>query len=79
MPEAEATLRRATALQPKGFGYHLALGATLKYEGKLTEARNQFVLELQLGPDSDATALLRSIDTGEGAPLPLNTITAYPR
>jgi len=79
MPEAEATLRRATALQPKGFGYHLALGATLKYEGKLTEARNQFVLELQLGPDSDATALLRSIDTGEGAPLPSNTITAYPR
>lgn len=79
MPEAEATLRRAIALQPNGFGYHLALGATLKYERKLTEARNQFVLELQLGPDADATALLRSIDNGEGAPQPLNTITAYPR
>lgn len=79
MPEAEAILRRATSLQPKGFGYHLALGATLKYEGNLTEARRQFELELQLGPDSDASALLRSIDTAGAAPPALNTITVHQR
>jgi hypothetical protein len=39
MPKAEATLRHATEIQPKGFGYHLALGATLKYEGRLLEAK----------------------------------------
>lgn len=77
MPEAEATLRRATDLQPKGFGYHLALGATLKYEGKLTEARLQLEDELQLGPDPDASALLKAIDTGNVEPAALNTITVH--
>lgn len=78
MPEAESTLRRATTLQPKGFGYHLALGAALKYQGKLAEARKQLELELQLGPDSEATVLLRSIDSGGAAPPALNTITVHP-
>jgi protein O-mannosyl-transferase len=62
MPQAEATLKRATDLQPRGFGYHLALGAALKYEGNLTEAKKQLEIELQLGPDQEASALLRSID-----------------
>ena len=79
MLEAEATLRRATVLQPKGFGYHAALGATLKYEGKLADARKQFELELALGPDSDASALLKSIETGASAPSALNTVTVRSR
>ena len=62
MPQAEGTLRRATALQPKGFGYHMALGATLKYQGNLREAKRQFELELQLGPDQQASALLQSVN-----------------
>jgi len=77
MPEAEATLRRATDLQPGGFGYHVALGAALKSEGKLVEARRQFERELQLGPDSDASALLKAIDTGNTAPPALNTVTVH--
>ena len=61
MPEAEATLRQAIERQPKGFGYHLALGGTLKYEGHLAEAKRQFELELALGPDQQASALLRTV------------------
>jgi protein O-mannosyl-transferase len=63
MPQAEATLRRATDLQPRGFGYHVALGAALRYEGNLTEAKKQLQLELQLGPDQQASALLKAVDT----------------
>lgn len=62
MPEAELTFRRATGLQPKGFGYHVALGAVLKYEGNLVDAKKQFELELQLGPDQEASELLQSVD-----------------
>lgn len=61
MPEAEATLRQAIELQPKGFGYHLALGGTLKYEGNLAEAKRQFELELALGPDQQASSLLGTV------------------
>ena len=32
--------------EPKSFGYHLALGGTLKYEGNLTEAKSQLELGL---------------------------------
>jgi protein O-mannosyl-transferase len=70
MPQAEGTLRRATALQPKGFGYHMALGATLKYQGNLREAKRQFELELQLGPDQQASALLQSVDAELSAGTP---------
>jgi protein O-mannosyl-transferase len=63
MPEAESTLRHATDLQPKGFGYHVALGAVLKYEGNLVDAKKQFELELQLGADKEASELLQSVDT----------------
>ena len=63
MPEAESTLRHATDLQPKGFGYHVALGAVLKYEGKVVDAKKQFELELQLGADKEASELLQSVDT----------------
>jgi protein O-mannosyl-transferase len=63
MPEAEATLRRATELEPKGFGYHLALGATLKYEGHVDEAKKQLELELQLGPDQEASTLLQTVNS----------------
>lgn len=78
MPEAEASLLRAVTLQPKGLGYHTALGATLKYEGKLDEAKKQFELELQLGPDSEASALLRSVDLKGITPTPLHTIAVKP-
>jgi protein O-mannosyl-transferase len=63
MPQAEATLRHATEIQPKGFGYHLALGATLKYEGRLLEAKRQLDLELSLGANAAASALLHQLDT----------------
>ena len=78
MPEAEATLRRATALEPKGIGYHLVLGATLRYEGKLAEAKMELERELQLRPDSDASALLLSIESGGAAPQRFNTINVHP-
>lgn len=68
MPEAEASLRRAITLQPKGPGYHLALGATLKYEGRLAEAKKELEMEFRIGPDSDARTLLQSIDSGTPAP-----------
>jgi len=54
-------------LQPKGFGYHLALGGTLKYEGNLTEAERQLELELSLGPDQQASTLLRTVKAELGA------------
>jgi tetratricopeptide (TPR) repeat protein len=63
MPQAEATLREATARQPKGFGYHLALGAALKYQGKLPEAKKQLELELSLGADAEASMLLNQVNT----------------
>jgi tetratricopeptide (TPR) repeat protein len=68
MPEAEGTLRRAIQIQPKAFGYHVALGAALKHEGKLIEAKEEFEMELALGPDVEATALLREVEErlGEG-------------
>jgi Tfp pilus assembly protein PilF len=62
MPQAEGTLRSATALQPKGFGYHLALGAVLRYQGNLSDSKKQLELELQLGPDQQASALLQSVN-----------------
>jgi len=67
MHEAESTLRRAIHIQPKGFGYHLALGAVFKYQGKLLEAKEQFEMELRLGPDGEATALLRQVEEQLGA------------
>ena len=62
MPQAENTFRHAIQAQPKGFGYHLALGAALKYEGNLSEAKQECEAELKLGPDSEASALLRELD-----------------
>jgi protein O-mannosyl-transferase len=62
MPQAAATLQRAIELQPKGFGYHLALGAALKYQGNLPAAKQQFEMELSLGADAEAAALLREVE-----------------
>ncbi len=62
MPQAENTFRHAIQAQPKGFGYHLALGAALKYEGNLSSARQEREAELKLGPDAEASALLRELD-----------------
>ncbi len=62
MAEAEATLRQAVELQPNGFGYHRTLGAALKHQGKLTEAKMQLELELQLGADQEATEILAEVD-----------------
>ncbi|HEV2470868.1 MAG TPA: tetratricopeptide repeat protein [Candidatus Sulfotelmatobacter sp.] len=66
MAEAESTLQRAVDLEPKGFGYHVALGAALKYQGRLREAKKQFELELGIGPDAEATALLQQVETQLG-------------
>ncbi|HVR24973.1 MAG TPA: glycosyltransferase family 39 protein [Candidatus Polarisedimenticolia bacterium] len=63
MSKAEATLRQATEIQPKGYGYHLALGAALKYQDKLPEAKKQVELELSLGADAEASKLLNQINT----------------
>lgn len=62
MAQAEATLRQAAELQPNGFGYHRALGAALKHEGNLIEARKQLELELHLGADPEASELLGEVD-----------------
>ena len=66
MPQAEVTLHQATELQPKGFGYHLALGAALKYEGKLPEAKKQLELELGLGANAEASTLLSQVNAQLG-------------
>jgi tetratricopeptide (TPR) repeat protein len=66
MSKAEATLRQATEIQPKGYGYHLALGAALKYQGKLPEAKKQVELELSLGADAEASKLLNQVNTQLG-------------
>lgn len=77
MPQAEATLRQAIEIQPKGFGYHLALAAALNYEGKLVEAKRQLDSELTLGADAEASALLHQVDTqlAETPHLHLATVT----
>jgi Flp pilus assembly protein TadD len=62
MVDAESTLRRAIQIQSKGFGYHLALGATLKHQGKLVEAKQQFELELSLRSDAEAAGLLQEVE-----------------
>ncbi len=62
MSQAEATLQRAIELQPKGFGYHVALGAALKHQGRLLAAKRQFEMELSLGADADAEGLLHEVE-----------------
>lgn len=62
MAEAENTLRRATQIQSKAFGYHLALGAALEHQGKLLEAKQQFEQELSLGSNAEAAALLQDVE-----------------
>jgi Flp pilus assembly protein TadD len=62
MPLAEATLRQAVALQPRGLGYHLALAAALKSQEKLLEARNQLEQELKLGADPETSKLLTEVN-----------------
>jgi len=64
MPLAEATLRRAVELNSKARGYHLALGAALKHEGRLRDARDQLQLELALGADPETSAVLAEVDAG---------------
>jgi tetratricopeptide (TPR) repeat protein len=66
MSKAEATLRQATEIQPKGYGYHLALGAALKYQDKLPEAKKQIELELSLGANAEASKLLNQVNTRIG-------------
>jgi tetratricopeptide (TPR) repeat protein len=70
MPLAEATLRRAAELDPKTPGYHLALGAAMKYQGKLPEARKQLELELKLGANPEASRILGEVDGGLNASAP---------
>jgi len=62
MQLAEATFRRAAVLNSKTPGYHLALGATMKNQGKLREARKELELELNLGADPEASKMLAEVD-----------------
>jgi tetratricopeptide (TPR) repeat protein len=62
MQLAEATLRGAVELDPKMVGYHLALGAALRYQGKLSEAKKQLELELSLEADPEASKMLDEVD-----------------
>ena len=62
MPLAEATLRRATELDPKMPGYHVALAAAMKQQGRLHDAREQLELELKLGADPEASMMLEEVD-----------------
>ena len=62
MQLAEGTLNRATELDAKTPGYHLALGAALKNQGKLREAKTQ--LELNLGADPEASKMLSEVNAG---------------
>jgi tetratricopeptide (TPR) repeat protein len=64
MPLAEATFRRSVELEPNAVGYHLALAAALKRQGKLREAREQLELELKRGPDPEASKMLSEVDAG---------------
>jgi tetratricopeptide (TPR) repeat protein len=64
MQLAEATLRRATELDPQMPGYHLALGAAMRNQGRLREARTELVLELNLGADPEASKMLGEVDAG---------------
>jgi hypothetical protein len=62
MNEANTTLRRAIDFNPKMPGYHLALGAAMKYQGELREAEKQLELALELGADQEASEMLREVD-----------------
>lgn len=64
MPLAEATLRRAAELDPQTPGYHLALAAAMKYQGKLREAKEQLELELKLGANPEASKIMGEVDAG---------------
>jgi len=64
MQLAEGTLNRATELDAKTPGYHLALGAALKNQGKLREAKTQLELELNLGADPEASKMLSEVNAG---------------
>jgi tetratricopeptide (TPR) repeat protein len=70
MSVAEATLRRAVELDPKTPGYHLALGAVLKYQGNLQEARKQLELELKLGANPEASKILGEVVGGLNSSAP---------
>ena len=70
MPLAEATFRRAVELDPKTPGYHMALGAAMKYQGRLPEAREQLELELKLGADSEASKILDEVDAELNSSVP---------
>jgi Flp pilus assembly protein TadD len=52
--DAESALRRGIQLSPGAPGMHSGLGAVLRTEGRLVEARDEFALEVKLHPDNVA-------------------------
>lgn len=64
MALAEITLRRACELDPKMSGYHLALAAAMKQQGRLHDARQQLELELKLGADPEAAKMFDEVNAG---------------
>ncbi|MGA9529738.1 MAG: tetratricopeptide repeat protein [Terriglobales bacterium] len=68
---AEVTLRHAIELVPGKFRQHYLLGLALENQGRLREAREEFLKELQLDPtSSDANDKLRELDSQAGSSVP---------
>jgi superkiller protein 3 len=66
--EAEVTLRHAIELVPGKFRQHYLLGVALEQQGRLGEARSEFLRELQLDPTSaDAKARLQEMESRQGS------------
>ena len=63
LPQAEASFRKAIALVPGKARQHFALGQVLEEEGRLSEARREYLEELKVDPSSQiAVDQLRSVE-----------------
>lgn len=68
LDEAEAAMRRALELRPEGFGFHFALGFSLKTRGDRVAALKEFKTELANNPANQAARdQIREIETGAGS------------
>ncbi len=70
-PDAEGALRRGIQLSPVAPGMHSGLGAVLRMQGRLVEARDEYALEVKLHPDNAAAQHeLADIEARLGAQAP---------
>ena len=75
LPEAEASFRKSIELVPGKSRQHFALGQIYEDEGRLGDARKEYIAEIRIDPKSqDAQERLREIDArmmrGGGAEKP---------